>query len=516
MGIYSGKRVRVGSDDAGEDVFEIQPDKNGNIMCFPFFEKGVEVNTKYRAYNRNGDRLLWQRKGGIKTPYNIDCVLEGDGMVDLETGASDLVWVEGEPDCLVGLMAGFRHTISLPEGSVAARDHKGNLLPPVPEDTKDIDPATDDKFSFLVRLFEIFGLVRNHIIATDNDEAGQRMAKEIVRRIGAARCMMVTWPEEAVVPSKTDPKVLRPCKDLNDVLIHFGLERVRALLKTAKPWPVRGLYKLSDYPDEELPETFETGISPEFDEHFRIYEGGFAVVTGIPGSGKSTLVNQIAVAMGKRYRWPVTLFSGEMPVKPYLQNPLKTAFLHKRRPEWSRAESEAGDDFVERYFSFVDYSSRAGEEDSDIDIEFLLQRAADAVLRWGTKMLVIDPWNELDTSRRPGNVTQTEHDGLMIRKVKHFARTYRVFTFLVAHPTKLSPGEAPGLYSISGSANFANKAELGLVVHAPDLLATMRQAIVPKVKFPGTGRKGVVTLDFDEALQLFIPGKPDPMAGAKF
>ena len=54
-----------------------------------------------------------------------------------------------------------------------------------------------------------------------------------------------------------------------------------------------------------------------------------------------------------------------------------------------------------------------------------------------------------------------------ILQIKRFAQTHSVHVWLVAHPKQLQQwkGEAPGLYDISGSAHFNNKADNGLVVH---------------------------------------------------
>ena len=510
MGLYSGTFSRDGS---------VIADLNGKILCFPFFEHGEEVNTKYR-WSQDGQRRFMQRKNAVKTPYNVDVILNVDSLLELskDDGTHQLVWTEGEFDCLAAIQCGFPHAISLPDGAVAARDGQGNLLPPVPDDTRDIDPENDDKFSFFKRHFEPLSMVKIHIIATDDDEPGRRMAKELVRRIGAARCMMVTYPADKVVPDKKakpeqdGSQPLRSCKDLNEVLQYLGSDRVKEILTLAKAWPVRGLYKLSDYPDQEDPVTYSTGICELLDEHFRFFDSAFVVVTGVPRAGKSTLINQMAVGMAKLHRWPVTIFSGEMPVKPYLSNPLMTAFLNKPKSEWSRQDRSLATEFVERYFSFIDYSLRAGEEEADIDIDFIIAKGADACFRYGTRLMVVDPWNEVEHGSRPGNMNQSEHIGRSIRKLKRFGKEFNCAVVVVAHPTKMGSGEVPGLYSISDSSNFANKAEVGMVVHAPDPMLPAREIIIPKVKFHGTGMKGIVPLAFDMDTQLFRPARVDPMA----
>jgi hypothetical protein len=57
----------------------------------------------------------------------------------------------------------------------------------------------------------------------------------------------------------------------------------------------------------------------------------------------------------------------------------------------------------------------------------------------------------------------------MLGKVKRFAVDHDVHVWFVAHPVKMQPQNGkmpvPTLYDISGSANWTNKADVGLVVH---------------------------------------------------
>jgi Ribonucleotide reductase, barrel domain/Helix-turn-helix domain len=125
---------------------------------------------------------------------------------------------------------------------------------------------------------------------------------------------------------KKDKGKLRACKDLNEVKKHLGPERVRELIDNAKPWPVTGLFRLSDYPDIEIPTMCELGLSDELDKLMKFYAGQFVVCTGVPNVGKSTFINQAAVILAKKHKWPVAIFSGEKDVKPFLAHELMTAF----------------------------------------------------------------------------------------------------------------------------------------------------------------------------------------------
>jgi len=55
----------------------------------------------------------------------------------------------------------------------------------------------------------------------------------------------------------------------------------------------------------------------------------------------------------------------------------------------------------------------------------------------------------------------------------------------------------PGLYHISGSANWANKADYGLVVHRDNKETNLVTLAVTKVRMGLPGREGIVTLELD-------------------
>ncbi len=80
---------------------------------------------------------------------------------------------------------------------------------------------------------------------------------------------------------------------------------------------------------------------------------------------------------------------------------------------------------------------------------------------------------------------------------------------LVAHPAKLRRREdgslpIPGLYDISGSANFANKADFGIVVHR-DLKTGRTTISVRKCRFKHLGKIGEAELEYDVPTGCYRP-----------
>lgn len=149
------------------------------------------------------------------------------------------------------------------------------------------------------------------------------------------------------------------------------------------------------------------------------------------------------------------------------------------------------------------------DDDAEWTVETVLDRAKALVFREGVRGLVIDPWNELEHALPPGT-TETIYTGTVLKRVRQFARRHGVHVWIVAHPQKLyrerESGNypVPTLYDISGSANWRNKADNGVVIwrdfsdaHAPV------EVHVQKVRFRQIGRIGMCKLLYDKATQTY-------------
>ena len=68
------------------------------------------------------------------------------------------------------------------------------------------------------------------------------------------------------------------------------------------------------------------------------------------------------------------------------------------RASWAGAEIRDADAFIEEFFSFITLDPR--DDDIEADCQWVIDRAADAVIRDGANMLIVDPWNEVEHRRR--------------------------------------------------------------------------------------------------------------------
>jgi len=124
-------------------------------------------------------------------------------------------------------------------------------------------------------------------------------------------------------------------------------------------------------------------------------------------------------------------------------------------------------------------------------------------------LYIIDPWNEMEHVK-PKDMTQTEYTGFAIRQLKKFATKYEVHVMVVAHPAKLQRGRqdgkypVPSLYDIADSAHWANKPDLGIIVHKQNPEDNLTTVIVQKSRYRDEiGIPGEYELMFDANTKYF-------------
>jgi twinkle protein len=377
--------------------------------------------------------------------------------------------------------AGYRNVVSVPNGAQTGG--------------KTSDDGT--AFAWLETCAEHLHQAERIILAGDSDEKGRALETELARRLGRERCWRVRWPDSNDAP----------CKDANETLLAHGAGVLRECIEAAEPYPIAGLHGVLDFAEDTLAlyrdgraRGHSTGWS-SIDELMTIRAGELSVVTGIPNSGKSEFVDAVAVNLAHRYGWRFAMCSFENSpaehVAKLVEKHLGVPFWHGPRPRMSEAELQQAMEWAADHFHLIRFDDEAPT------IDAILDKARAAVMRHGIRGLVIDPYNEIE-HHRPVNVTETEYVSQLLGKVKRLAQLHDVHVWFVAHPAKLPRDggslPAPTLYDISGSANWANKADLGVVVHRdPAKDPTRTDIYLRKVRFKSVGKIGVASLRYDKA-----------------
>lgn len=397
----------------------------------PYLENGKRVNTKFRTIA--GEKKFSQEAGGRKCFWNID-VLNDRSLDDLP-----LIICEGEFDAIAALQAGFPRAISVPDGAPA--EAQGN----------------DDsgvKYSYLNDTKPLLRDVKEIILAVDSDGPGVNLLNDLAIRLGKHRCKWVRYPVG--------------CKDLNDALKKYGTRGVVEALNRAQWMKIAGVYKMSELPPLPNVRAHDIGMAGLY-KHYRLRLGDFAVITGIPSHGKTSFIGEVCARMASDpYNWTIAVASFEQKPQTDHKRNLRTFFSRKLVAWQTPEEIDAADKWIDDHFVFM-----VPDEDDDVDLTWVLERCQAAIVQHGAKIVVIDPWNEMDHIRPP-DMTLTEYTGFAIKQFRKLASKYNVHVMVAAHPTKLRPEKPgqplpiPNLYDISDSAHWHNKADIGIVVHRCD------------------------------------------------
>lgn len=432
-----------------------------NWIAVPYVERGRTINHKYRLASEKRHRM---DEGAPLTLWNHDALLTDEDR--------PLVITEGEWDALAAIQAGFRRSVSVPNGAPQQQSDK---------------PEEQTRYQFLWRSKDLLDSVRQIIIATDGDAPGKILAADLARWLGPERCRFITYPAD--------------CKDLNDVLRIGGEGAVAELLGGAKPYPVKGLYRLEDFPEPPPINGLPVGIEG-LDNYFQLVPGTFSVISGWAGHGKTSLLMRMLTNLMMR-GVNVSLGSFETMPRPILERRLRACFYGCGEVGPKANQPGPADEMLAKRLSVIAHTAR--DEDTELDLEYIIELAKVAVLRDGVRLLCLDPWNEIEHKRRTDE-TETEYTGRAIRALKRFALNYECAVWLVAHPRKPhSDGnpKPPSLYDLAGSAHFANKADYGLIVHRDDMGGTEIETRIVKVRMGLPGKPGRVRLNWDASLSSY-------------
>lgn len=451
-------------------------------LFFPYFVAGEDVGFKCR---RVPEKDFYQNKGGCKYFYNLDSIQEDD----------DLVWiVEGEMDVLSFRQSGITCVISVPEGAPTKLSEE----PVSPENDK------KGKFAFFENSMP-FLKGKKFVIAVDNDEPGMILREELVRRLQRGNCYVLTWPDDV--------------KDANAYLMKFGAHDLyRYAWANFKEYPVRGLSSWGDVlpkPVEPLYAVRMPGLvwGDKFEPALNLTRGTISVVTGIPNHGKSAFVKHLAMEMVRHHNWRICFSSWEDVISTQLKPELIGIYSGVPGGEYigdaeERLVEEAKQKLNENVCFIFDEGELEGKE-GEMTVEWYIDIVKDAKRRFSIDMAILDPWTEMEHNFGK-DLNETQYVGISLRNLRRLAANIGVHIMIVAHPRKVSEdGSAPALYDVSGSANWANRVDYGIVVHQPDFVdgQSDTEIHIRKLKRSNFGRRGVYTLGFDAGAKRYtLPG----------
>ena len=447
-----------------EDEWFPPPLGKSNSIVFPYIYEGNLVNRKYRPYPAKSP--MKQDKDALPTLFNID---------RLSADPAEIIFCEGEMDCLAFFECGISHAVSLKDGAPTKAQFKEG----------------DKRFEALRTHEKLLTKAKRIVLAGDADAPGVAWREELARRLGRHRCHCVTWPDG--------------CKDASDVLRILGPDAILDALAAAEPYPIEGLQRVTAKTLLALrarpaPATMTTGTYAS-DAILKLpggSDGRLIVVTGIPNHGKTAWVRFVMVHTARCEDRIWAVFSPEM--MPWEQFAADCAEVLAGKPFWPTKGAGVGESMTEAEIAdagaWLDGRVTmmvCDSEDEAPTVDWLLEMARLAILRDGVTDILCDPWNEVDHNRTDKS-TETDYIGRSLQRIKAFIARHGVNFWIIAHPAKpqgFKSGEAkpaPGPYDISGSSHWVNKPDLGITIHSPS--SGFAELHIWKARFRRFGTRG--------------------------
>jgi twinkle protein len=267
-----------------------------------------------------------------------------------------------------------------------------------------------------------------------------------------------------------------------------------------------------------LPRGCSTGWRT-LDEHYTVAPGQWTLVTGIPGHGKSELVDALMVNLAVE-KWHFVVFSPEnqpheLHIAKLLEKFHGKPFGHGPTSRMDTTEIAYGSAFIDEHFKLL----RCNKEFVDMPSPHLvIDAAAREFQAWidsgvsGKFGLVIDPWNEMDHGR-PATMSETEYISQTLSSIRQFCRDWRIHIWLIAHPKQLQKDRdgkinPPRPYDISGSAHWYNKSDNIITVFRDTMNGGPVQIHVQKIRFKQVGKPGLVELGYDHITGRYFDAAP--------
>lgn len=394
------------------------------------------LNGKSHVSTQAGKRAIEQYDGFVY------CVTVPSGMILVRQEGH--ITVSGNCDAMSLYEAGIRNVVSVPSGAM---------------DFNWIEHCWDwlEKFPEII----IFG---------DNDEPGQEMVENLLRRLSGFTCRVVNdFPMR--------PDGVTSCKDANEVLYFHGDLAIWDMLDSAEGTPLKGVINLADVIpiDPTTVQRIKTNL-PTVDKTIGgIQDGTVTIFTGLSGSGKSTVTGQLilsAIEQGEK----ACIYSGELgseDVQAWLNfqaagseyitlkyDPIAGTDVPFLSPQ---IQTRIRDWYNGKLYLFDD-----AQFENESQLESILSVFKMMARRIGAKLFLVD--NVLTVTAEDDEEFRAQ--GKLIVALKHFAKKYGVAVLVVAHPRKKSNN---GINStivqddVGGNGALVRLADNVIVVERPDL-----------------------------------------------
>lgn len=380
--------------------------KKVNVICFPYFVNSELTNIKYRDGAKNfklhkGSKLILQGLDGLKN--QTKCFV-----------------VEGEIDRLSLLECGITNVVSVPNGTSLSQEERKLI-----EEKGQFNDDNVLNFEFLDNSMEYLEHIKEFVLFVDNDPAGRKLQRELIRRFSPENCSIVDSGKY---------------KDANEYLVKVGKLELEHICKNAKNVPLDGVYTIDDewgYIKDIFNNGYKKGQGighQGFDTHRKFRLGELTLINGIPNHGKTTYICWEMALTHLHLGWKWAIYSpenypaGEIYIS--LIETISGKSLDSGSNKITLEELEQTRKTIKDNFFVIDWE----EEDKLVTVDMVLAKTKELIKRKGINGVLIDPWNDLYHKKGNGENT-ADYLQKTLSKIRRFKRKYNLSFVINAHPT---------------------------------------------------------------------------------
>jgi 5S rRNA maturation endonuclease (ribonuclease M5) len=388
-------------------------------LVIPYFHKNNLVYAKFRTLPP--EKKEFRGVSGREAPlFNEDALAEG---------VEELMFVEGEGDCLSCLSNGIENVVGIPGANMKKLAWMKKL--------DDVDPK---------KIYLLY----------DNDKVGQDAAKEMAKRIGVQKCYNIVLPK-AVGATEI--------KDINEFFVAGGtLADFETLKAQAKPFSIEGVQGLSEIVTElkedllgggSLEPTWATQY-PSVNAHIGGFEEGDLVgIMGEAKCGKTSWALNILDSLVERYKLPAMFYCQEMNPKRVIR-------------KWIAYVTDTNDENI--VVDTVDTALNiACEREADYLFAYTPRaKAADVfetirqtVRRYGVKFVCFDNLQVLCRAIQ----NNSQETAAVCQGFKDLAMELGIVIFLIIQPNRVGEGEVISSRNAMGSSAIEKIVDTMLCTH---------------------------------------------------
>ena len=247
------------------------------------------------------------------------------------------------------------------------------------------------------------------------------------------------------------------------MLVAYGEGEVSRCLTEAKQVDPDGgfITGISDLPPLPKRRVLRLGMEP-YDYVMAFEIGAMSVGTGTPGSGKSTFATFCAYHIAKSEGITVGLLSFE--THPHTTRD-HLARLHTGKP-WDEMSPDKQANCAHDLDGMFRIVHRKFDE-TQHHLGWLKSMIYTLAIRDNCKLIIVDPWNELEHLPEPGE-SVTNYINFALQQIRTWAEKLDTHICVIAHPRKMmteGKPRSPTGYDIAESAAWSNKPSLGFTIH---------------------------------------------------